>query len=129
MVFSTINANATTDATALTTAVVAQEDAADDAVEESASFHQELKKRFIEGGPEFMGIVLLCLILGLALTIERIVYLNLSTTNTKKLLGSIESALASGGVDAAKEVAKQAGDVAAAAKGKTRRGRKPKAKK
>ena len=51
-----------------------------------------------------MGIVLLCLILGLALTIERIVYLNLSTTNTKKLLANIESALASGGVDAAKEV-------------------------
>lgn len=32
-------------------------------------------------------------------------------------------------VEAAKEVAKQAGDVADAAKGKTRRGRKPKAKK
>lgn len=63
-----------------------------------------LKTRFIEGGAGFMGIVLLCLILGLALTIERIVYLNLATTNTKKLLSNIESALASGGVDAAKEV-------------------------
>ena len=31
-----------------------------------AGFTQELKKRFIEGGPGFMGIVLLCLILGLA---------------------------------------------------------------
>ena len=32
-------------------------------IEEVASenFHQELKKRFIEGGPGFMGIVLLCL--------------------------------------------------------------------
>ena len=104
MVFSTINANATTDATALTTAVVAQEDAADDAVEESASFHQELKKRFIEGGPEFMGIVLLCLILGLAIAIERIIFLNLSTTNTKKLAQDVEDALNSGGVEAAKEV-------------------------
>jgi biopolymer transport protein ExbB len=64
----------------------------------------ELKTRFIEGGAGFMGIVLLCLILGLALIIERIVYLNLATTNTKKLLESIEDALASGGVDAAKEV-------------------------
>ena len=48
---------------------------------ESANFHQELKKRFIEGGPGFMGIVLLCLILGLAIAIERIIYLNLATSN------------------------------------------------
>ncbi len=68
------------------------------------SITTQLKTRFIEGGAVFMCIVLLCLILGLALTIERIVYLNLSTTNTKKLLANIESALASGGVDAAKEV-------------------------
>ena len=46
---------------------------------ESLGFHQELKKRFIEGGPGFMGIVLLCLILGLAIAIERIIFLNLST--------------------------------------------------
>ena len=51
---------------------------------ESASFTQELKKRFIEGGPGFMGIVLICLILGLAIAIERILFLNLATTNTKK---------------------------------------------
>jgi biopolymer transport protein ExbB len=51
-----------------------------------------------------MGIVLFCLILGLALAIERIVYLNLATTNTKKLLSNIENALASGGVEAAKDV-------------------------
>ena len=50
--------------------------------EASAGFTQELKKRFIEGGPSFMGIVLICLILGLAISIERIIYLNLSTTNT-----------------------------------------------
>ena len=41
-----------------------------------ASFTQELKKRFIEGGPGFMGIVLICLILGLAIAIERIIYLS-----------------------------------------------------
>lgn len=68
------------------------------------SLTQELKTRFIEGGPVFMGIVLLCLIFGLALTIERIVYLNLASTNTKKLVQDVESALASGGVEAAKEV-------------------------
>jgi len=68
------------------------------------SLTTELKMRFIEGGAGFMGIVLLCLILGLALIIERIVYLNLATTNTKALLEKIESALSSGGVEAAKEV-------------------------
>lgn len=74
------------------------------AVAEGFILSTELKTRFIEGGAGFMGIVLLCLILGLALIIERIVYLNLATTNTKKLLEGIEDALASGGVDAAKEV-------------------------
>ena len=73
-------------------------------VEESQSFHQVIKQKFIEGGPSFMGIVLLSLILGLALCIERIIYLNKATTNTEKLLGDVEGALASGGVDAAKEV-------------------------
>ena len=69
-----------------------------------AGFTQELKKRFIEGGPGFMGIVLLCLILGLAIAIERIIFLNLSTTNTAKLTSSVEEALKNGGVEAAKEV-------------------------
>ncbi|NQY04883.1 MAG: MotA/TolQ/ExbB proton channel family protein [Flavobacteriaceae bacterium] len=69
-----------------------------------ASFHQDIKKRFIEGGPIFMGIVLLCLILGLAIAIERIIFLNMATTNSKKLITDVEDALASGGVEAAKEV-------------------------
>ena len=71
---------------------------------ESVSFRQELKTRFIEGGPEFMGIVLVALILGLAIAIERIIYLNMATTNTKKLVASVDEALSSGGVEAAKEV-------------------------
>ena len=75
-------------------------------VEESKTFHQILKEKFIEGGPGFMGIVLLCLILGLALSIERIIYLNLSTTNTQKLLNKVETSLENGGVEAAKEVCK-----------------------
>lgn len=75
-------------------------------VEEAKSFHQVLKEKFIEGSPGFMGIVLLCLILGLALSIERIIYLNLSTTNTQKLLNKVETSLENGGIDAAKEVCK-----------------------
>jgi len=72
--------------------------------EPKKSFHQVVKQKFIEGGAEFMGIVLFCLIMGLALCIERIIYLNLATTNTEKLLNKIESSISSGGVDAAKEV-------------------------
>ena len=79
-------------------------DEAEEEPEEELSFHQELKKRFIEGGPTFMGIVLLCLILGLAIAIERIIFLNASTTNSKKLAQKVEDALDSGGIDAAKEV-------------------------
>ena len=66
--------------------------------------YQQIKAKFIEGGVEFMALVVICLILGLALCIERIIYLNLSTTNTKKLLAKVEEALNNGGVEAAKEV-------------------------
>ena len=96
-----------------TTEEVATDNAADDAAAETETAKTDepeltgqelLKKYFIDGGWEFMGIVLLCLILGLALCIERILMLNLSTTNTTKLLGSVENALQEGGVDQAKEV-------------------------
>ena len=103
MAIGTVNANATTLATTTATVTsLTQEEPAP--AEENLNFHQELKKRFIEGGPGFMGIVLLCLILGLAIAIERIIFLNLSTTNTKKLTQNVEDALNSGGIEAAKEV-------------------------
>ena len=76
----------------------------EDEPEVEQTFHQVVKEQFIAGGWQFMGIVLLCLILGLAVAIERIITLNLATTNTKKLLDKVEEALSSGGVDAAKEV-------------------------
>jgi biopolymer transport protein ExbB len=66
--------------------------------------HQVLKQKFIEGGAGFMGVVLLSLIFGLALSIERIIYLNLASSNTDKLLKDVEEALANEGVEAAKEV-------------------------
>jgi biopolymer transport protein ExbB len=77
---------------------------ATDVQEGNLVFHKQLKIKFIEGGPEFMGIILLVLILGLALSIERIIYLNLASTNTDKLLKKIEEAMKQGGVEAAKEV-------------------------
>ncbi|MEP2772545.1 MAG: MotA/TolQ/ExbB proton channel family protein [Fulvivirga sp.] len=75
-------------------------------VEEDASFHQVVKDKFIEGDVTFMTPVLICLIIGLAISIERIITLNLATTNTDKLLANVEDALANGGVEAAKEVTK-----------------------
>lgn len=76
------------------------------ALEEDKSFHQIIKEKFIEGDVVYMTPVLLCLIIGLALAIERIITLNLATTNTKKLLEEVESALSSGGTSAAIEVTK-----------------------
>ena len=71
---------------------------------ETPQLHKQIKIKFVEGGAQFMGAVLLTLILGLAIAIERIIYLNLATTNTDKLLKKIEEALESGGVEEAKEV-------------------------
>ena len=53
-----------------------------------------------------MAPILMVFILGLAFVVERIIYLNLSTTNTEKLLNNVEAALATGGVSAAKEICK-----------------------
>ncbi|MEL0225730.1 MAG: MotA/TolQ/ExbB proton channel family protein [Flavobacteriaceae bacterium] len=103
MVSFTANAN-TINLDNQTISTIVQEEEQADAPAESASFTQELKKRFIEGGPGFMGIVLICLILGLAIAIERIIFLNLASTNTKKLTEGVEEALSSGGVEAAKEL-------------------------
>jgi len=74
---------------------------------EVLSFHQTVKRYFIEGGATFMAFVLVCLIFGLALAIERIIYLNMATTNTTKLLNKIEAALQKGGVEAAKTVCRE----------------------
>ena len=71
---------------------------------EEKGFHQVIKEKFIEGGAGFMALVLICLILGVAISIERILYLNLATTNTKKLLENIEAALDKGDEEAAKEI-------------------------
>lgn len=76
------------------------------AQEAEPSGFQVLKEKFIEGDWRFMSIVLICLILGLAFCIERIITLNIATTNTDKLLSRIDERLADGDVDGAMEVAK-----------------------
>ncbi|MBO7077149.1 MAG: MotA/TolQ/ExbB proton channel family protein [Bacteroidales bacterium] len=66
--------------------------------------NQALKQKFIEGGPAFMSLIIICLIIGLALAIERILYLSFSKINTKKLVENVEEALKEGGIEKAKEV-------------------------
>lgn len=66
--------------------------------------HKVIKTKFIEGGAGFMASVLIALILGLAISIERVIYLGLASTNTDKLLKKVEDALDNGGIEAAKEV-------------------------
>ena len=73
-------------------------------VEEEPTFHEVLKKQYIDGGWGFMTLVLIVLVLGLAISIERIIYLTLSTTNTKKLVADLETAIKQGGIEKAKEL-------------------------
>ncbi len=98
-----------TEAVGETTTVASEEGVTseeENVIEEQQSFHQAVKEKFIEGGWQFMSAVLLCLILGLAIAIERIISLNLATTNTKKLLAKVDAALEKDGVEGAKEVCK-----------------------
>lgn len=88
-----------------TPAKAAQEQTSEDGADKAdMSLVQTLKQKYIEGDPVWMTPVLICLIIGMALSIERIVYLNLATINTKKFLGEVESALNNGGVNAAKDL-------------------------
>lgn len=102
--------NATEDASANAGVVDAATEAAPaPAAEEEEvelSFVQTLKQKYIEGDVLWMTPVLICLIIGMALSIERVVYLNLATINTEKFKDDIEAALKSGGVDAAKDLAR-----------------------
>ena len=72
--------------------------------EETKSFHQVLKEKYIQGGAGWMTPVLLCLIFGMALVIERILYLNMATTNVQKLLEGIEEHVQKGDYAGAKDL-------------------------
>ena len=85
-------------------ATAPQEQTEQEEMIEEKPFHQVLKDKYIEGTVEWMTPILIILIFGLAMVIERLIYLNLSTTNSKKLLQGIEEALAKGNVEAAKEL-------------------------
>lgn len=86
--------------------VMAQDAPAEAAVVEEGGIHKELKTKYIEGGADFMSLVSIALVIGLAFCIERIVYLSLAEVNAKKLMGKIEGALEKGDVEGAKNIAR-----------------------
>ena len=81
-------------------------EAAAPAAEELAgeTLHYVLMQKFLEGGWGWMLPILVVLVLGMAIAIERILFLSLSTINTKKFINKVETALNEGGIEAAKEV-------------------------
>ena len=106
--FSAVAQDTTAAAAPATEQPAPAETTMDDAAAEDSGFHQLLKDWFIDGGTAFMWPILITFIIGLAISIERIITLNLARTNTKKLLLRIEDALNKGGVEAAKNVTKDA---------------------
>ena len=68
----------------------AQEAAADSMT--LSEMHNVFKEMYIKGGVPWMSPILLLLLLGLAISIERIIYLNLATVNKDKLLAKVEEA-------------------------------------
>ena len=75
--------------------------------EESLSFHQVLKTKFIEGSAGFMSLVALALVLGLAFCVERIIFLTLSEIDAKRMMADIDGALSNGDLQAAQKMCEQ----------------------
>ena len=73
-------------------------------LEQPVGMHQVLMQKFLEGGWGWMLPVLVCLVLGLAIAIERMLFLSFSNINTKKFIAKVEAALENEGVEAAKEI-------------------------
>jgi biopolymer transport protein ExbB len=92
-----------------TSAPVLKEEAAIEATpvdavkKQEPSGHQVIKDKFIEGDPKWMAPVLICLLIGLAIVIEKIISLFLSGINTQKFVERIEEIVKTKGVEAAKE--------------------------
>ena len=80
---------------------------------ESVGVHKSLKTKFIEGGAEFMALVAVAMVIGLAFCVERIIYLSMAKVNTKKLMEAIAEALSNNDVEGAKNICRNtAGPVA-----------------
>ena len=74
--------------------------------EENVGIHKELKTKYIEGSAFFMSFIAAAFVIGLALCIERIIYLSLAEINAAKFKKQIEALLKAGKLNEAKELAK-----------------------
>ena len=95
------------DSVAVDSIAAAEDVEADEAIaeeEEAKGLHKTIKIKFIEGSAGFMALVAIAMIFGLALCIERIIFLSLSEINSKKLLEDIQAALENGDVEGAKAI-------------------------
>lgn len=81
-----------------------QQNVEDKAAKTEVGMHQMLIQKFIEGGPGWMTPILFSLIFGLALALERIIYLTLATTDTKKFLLKVEASLNESGIEGTKDL-------------------------
>ncbi len=68
----------------------------------SPSTHQIIKEKFIEGDPIWMTPVLVCLLLGLTIVIERILTLYAANIKLEQFIHTFETTITTQGVDAAK---------------------------
>ncbi len=66
------------------------------------SSHQMIKEKFIEGDPIWMTPVLICLLLGLTIVIERIMTLYAANIQVEKFYNAFENTFQSQGLEAAK---------------------------
>ncbi|MCO4818902.1 MAG: MotA/TolQ/ExbB proton channel family protein [Bacteroidetes bacterium] len=87
-------------------AEASEEVEADDKKSEKGEGIAVIRDKFIEGGAGFMALPLLCLILGLAIVIERLLSLFSVSSNSDKFIKKVEDALISGGIESAKDVAR-----------------------
>ena len=96
------------DSAAVDTLAAAEDVEAEDVIAEeeddAKGLHKTIKVKFIEGSAGFMSLVAIAMIFGLALCIERIIFLSLSEINSKKLLEDIQAALEKGDVEGAKAI-------------------------
>ena len=66
--------------------------------------HKLLKEKFLEGNALFMSLVALALVIGLAICIERIIYLTLSDIDDKRLMDDIEKRIDAGDTEGARQL-------------------------
>ncbi len=71
---------------------------------EDTGLHHVLKTKFIEGNVVFMSLVALTLVLGLAFSIERIIYLTLSDIDTSRFCDDMSRMVNEGQIDEARQL-------------------------